>query len=230
VTAATFRTRGRTLARAGRRESARDLTRLAIELARRAAPRFVAGSIAPLEDCYEPRLVPPAHECDAEHSELAHDLADAGADLLLIETMNTIREARSAARAAKATGLPLIVSFVCGSDDRLLSGETVAAAAASLLESGVDALAINCTPTPTLARPLAELLTAVAGRVPCGAYGNIGRTDAIHGFTCTEELDPEGYATRALGWIDQGAGLVGGCCGTGPAHIARLRQALDARR
>lgn len=227
VTAATFRTKRRTLASAGRRESARDLTRLAVELARRAAPRFVAGSIAPLEDCYEPRLVPSDPECEAEHAELARDLAEAGVDLLLVETMNTIREARSAALAAKATGLPVVVSFVCGSDDRLLSGETVTAAATSLLQVGVDALAINCTPTPTLTRPLAELLTTVAGRLPCGAYGNIGHTDAIHGFTCTEELDADGYATRALGWVEQGARFVGGCCGTTPAHIARLRQALD---
>jgi len=65
--------------------------------------------------------------------------------------------------------------------------------------------------------------------VACGAYGNVGRTDAIHGFTCTEELDP-GLRAAALGWVAQGARLVGGCCGTGPAHIAALCAALAARR
>jgi S-methylmethionine-dependent homocysteine/selenocysteine methylase len=229
ATADTFRTHRRTLAKSGRPERARDLAHLAVQLARAAAPRFVAGSRAPLEDCYEPRLVPPERECDAEHAELARDLADAGVDLLLVETMNTIREARAAARAARATGLPTVVSFVCGSDGRLLSGETVAAAATALLREGVDALAINCTPTATLHQPLQELLDAVAGRLPCGAYGNVGRTDAIHGFTCTEELDPDGYALRALGWVGQGARIVGGCCGTGPAHIAALQKALRAK-
>lgn len=244
VTANTFRTRRRTLARAGRSERQSDLVRRAVELARAAAPRFVAGSLAPLEDCYSPQLVPGDAELEDEHSELARDLAAAGVDVMLVETMNTIREATIAARAARDVAATVrgrevatprgreaavIVSFVCGSDGRLLSGERVVDAVAALLPLGIDALAINCTPTTTLHAALQELVAAVAGRVVCGAYGNIGITDDIQGFTCTEDLDAKEYAAKAIGWVNQGARLVGGCCGTGPEHIAALRRALDAR-
>lgn len=229
VTANTFRTRARTFARAGRKDAARDWTKRAVELARKSGAKFVAGSLAPLEDCYAPALVPDAGALVEEHGEFAADLADAGVDLILVETMNTIREAAVATHAAVATGLPTITSFVCGSDGRLLSGERVAEAALTLLGLPVAALAINCTPTAALARPLQELLDAVASRVPCGAYGNVGRTDSIQGFTCTDDFDPESYAAVAIGWLDQGARIVGGCCGTGPAHVAALRRRIDAR-
>jgi homocysteine S-methyltransferase len=74
---------------------------------------------------------------------------------------------------------------------------------------------------------LQELLDVVRGRVPCGAYGNVGRTAAIPAFHDTREFDPEEYAAVAVGWVGQGARIVGGCCGTGPAHVAELRRRLD---
>jgi S-methylmethionine-dependent homocysteine/selenocysteine methylase len=229
VTANTFRTQARTFAKAGRRDAARDWTRRAVELARASAPRFVAGSMAPLEECYSPALVPGERACAEEHGAFAADLAAAGVDLILIETMNTIREAVAAARAATATGLPTVASVVCGSDGRLLSGERVADAAQALLAAPVVALAVNCTPAGSLARPLQELLDAVRGRVPCGAYGNVGSTAAIPAFHGTRDFDPDSYATTAVGWVVQGARIVGGCCGTGPEHVAELRRRLDAQ-
>lgn len=230
VTTNTFRTRRRTFAKVGRPEAAAPLARLAVTLARSSGARFVAGSLGPLEDCYEPARVPDDTACAAEHGELAAQLAEAGVDLLLVETMNTLREARAAVRAAQATGLPVIASFVCGGGAALLSGEPLAEAAIALLDEGVAALAVNCTPTATLDVPLRALLTAVAGRVPCGAWGNVGVTDAIQGFTCTEELAPDDYAERAHRWLDLGARIVGGCCGTGPAHIAAVARMIRARR
>ena len=233
VTTTTFRTTRRALAKSGSPDpgaEARRLTSRAVDLARSAGSPWIAGSIAPLEDCYEPALVPDDATLVREHGWLARDLADAGVDLLLVETMNTLREAVAAARAARATGLPLMVSFVCTSDatapPRLLSGEPVAAAARALLAEGVAALGINCTPVPTLHRPLAELLQAVAARVPCAAYGNVGHTDAIQGWTCTTDCPPAAYAHAAAGWIAQGARIVGGCCGTTADHVAALAALL----
>lgn len=231
LTTATFRTTRRALAKAigdGRPSgsTARELVARAVQLARRARPAFVAGSIAPLEDCYEPALVPDAATCTREHGWLVRDLADAGVDLLLIETMNTIREAVAATRAARKTGLPVIASFVCRSDGALLCGERVADAARALLAEGVDALGINCTPVPTLHLPLAELLRAVAGRVPCAAYGNIGHTDTISGWTATADCSPADYGAAAQRWVASGARIVGGCCGTTAEHVAAVRDAL----
>src|SRR5688572_379485 len=86
VTANTFRTTRRIIARAGLKPQAKLLVTKAVELARRSKARFVAGSIGPLEDCYSPQLVPNFQECEREHAEHAENLAAAGVDLLLIET------------------------------------------------------------------------------------------------------------------------------------------------
>ncbi len=234
LTADTFRTNRRTLDRAGLATEVGPLTARAIDLARAGARRgapgrevWVAGSLAPVEDCYSPELTPPDHELVAEHAELAGHLAAAGADLILVETMPTIREARIATEAALATGLPVLVGFCCRSDNRLFSGETVAEAARAIAPLGVAALMINCTPSRTIRWPLAELHVA-APTLPLGAYANIGHTDDIVGWTDTGDVSPEEYAGLGLDWLGLGARLVGGCCGTRPAHIAALRKALNS--
>jgi Homocysteine/selenocysteine methylase (S-methylmethionine-dependent) len=227
ITANTFRTHQRSLAKGGLGERAAELTRTAVAIARRAAPSaFVAGSLAPLEDCYSPELVPPPAECEREHTAMAGHLAEAGADLILIETMNTIREAEAAARAALATGLPTLVSFVCRSDGRLFSGERVTDAARALAALGVHGLLINCTPAPTIQQPFAELRAAV-GALPSGLYANIGHTDEIKGWTNTLDVTPAEYARLAAAWLAAGARLVGGCCGTTPEHIAAIKTILN---
>ena len=240
ITANTFRAHRRSLARGGPAyaQRAAELVRLAVELARAAAAQaapgrecFVAGSQAPLEDCYSPQLVPPQAECEREHAEMAQHLAAAGADLILVETMNTIREAVAATRAARATGLPVFTSFVCRGDGCLFSGESVTAAVQAVAPLGVAGLLINCTPSATIRQPFAELLAAVAvqpARVPIrGLYANIGHTNDISGWTTTEDVTPLEYARLASGWLAQGANLLGGCCGTTPAHVAALSLMLS---
>src|SRR5205085_4770348 len=191
-----------------------ELTRRAVELARAAVddgalarPAYVAGSLAPLEDCYSPELVPPQAECEREHAEMADNLAAAGVDLILVETMNTIREARAAVQAALATGLPVLASFVCRTDGRLFSGESVAKAIAAIAPLGVAGLLINCTPSTTIHEPFAELTAALAG-LPApmpvrGLYANIGHTNDIDGWTSTTDVTPMEYARLAGGWLGQ---------------------------
>jgi homocysteine S-methyltransferase len=228
ITANTFRTHARSLAKGGLGARAGELTALAVSLARRAlnGHGFVASSLAPLEDCYSPELVPPQAECEREHALMARHLAEAGADLILIETMNTIREAEAAARAALATGLPTLVSFVCRSDGRLFSGERVSDAVRALAVLGVHGLLINCTPVAAVGQPFAEL-RAAAGTLPVGLYANIGHTDDIKGWTNTLDVSPQEYAQFAAEWLAAGARLVGGCCGTTPEHIAAIKTMLN---
>ena len=233
LTANTFRTHRRSLARGGQGQRAAELTRLAVRLARQAAAQaaperecFVAGSQSPLEDCYSPHLVPSQAECEREHAEMARRLAEAGVDLILVETMNTIREAAAATRAARATGLPVLTSFVCRTDGKLFSGESVTAAVQAVAPLGVAGLLINCTPSTTIHQPFAELCAAVLAQsspVPIrGLYANIGHTNEIDGWTSTADVTPLEYARLASGWLSHGANLIGGCCGTTPAHIAAL--------
>jgi S-methylmethionine-dependent homocysteine/selenocysteine methylase len=231
ITADTFRTNVRALAKAGIAERARELTFRAVEFARRAIaaapdhgsafPR-IAGSMAPVEDCYSPDLVPSDAELIAEHTILARNLADAGVDLILIETHNTIREAVAAADAARATGKPLWVSFTLDTDDRLLSGESLADAVRGVIPFRPAALLINCIPVAQIRRVLPQLRQAAPAHVNIGAYGNVGHVDDRLGWTLTDAVSPASYAEAAHEWRRLGAAIIGGCCGTTPAHIRAL--------
>lgn len=247
ITTNTFRTHRRTLTRAGVGERTRELTQLAVTLAREAIAHsgrtaFIAGSMSPLEDCYSPALVPSAEELHAEHLEMARDLAEAGCDLLLVETMNSIREAVIAAECAAATGLSVCVSFVVGPNGRapdqptvaeedvaapmtLLSGETIASAVAALTNLKPTAIMVNCVPLVYVDRAWAELRAAWRG--PLGLYANVGHADDAIGWTLTDDVQPAAYARHARRWIEQGAAIVGGCCGTSPAHIEAIREEVS---
>ncbi len=254
ITTNTFRTHRRTLDRAGQFNTcptawrsagrARELTQLAVQVARDAISRsgrsiFIAGSMSPLEDCYAPQLVPPDDELRVEHQEMARDLAEAGCDVLLIETMNTIREAVIALAAAKSTGLPVCVSFVVGPGGRppddpdalhthedmlLLSGESIEDAVRAVSRLQPNGILINCVPFSVIDRAF-DLLRAASDR-PIGLYANIGHADAEVGWALTDDVQPEAYARRARAWIDRGAKIVGGCCGTTPKHIAAIKKII----
>lgn len=223
LTANTFRPHRRALA--GKGHAARELTRRAVATAREAVAQFgrpaqVAGSVAPLEDCYRPDLTPTDEECRTEHSERIHHLVQAGVDLLLIETMTSIREAVIAAKLATNTGRRTWVGFACDREGRILSGESVAVAAGMLLALGVKALGVNCSPAHTLAKPLGGLRAACGLDFPLIAYGNIGYADEAQGWINTDALSPDSYLQHAQTWPVQ---IVGGCCGTTPEHIRKLR-------
>lgn len=223
ITTNTFRTNRRALA--GRNFSAFELTLRAVATAKEAVAEFgrstiVAGSLSTLEDCYRPDLVPPADECIDEHCERIEHLVEGGVDVLLIETMNCIREAEIAARIAVATGLPTWVSFVCDLNGRILSGESLIYAAKILMPLGVRALGVNCMPAHTLTKPLRELRAICGEDFPLMAYGNIGHVDDEQGWVNTDSTDPNGYLQNARTWPAQ---IIGACCGSTPEHIRKLR-------
>ncbi len=231
VTANTFRTHARTLEKAGLGARAGELSALAVRLAHQAASVpgrevFVAGSLSPLEDCYRPDLVPEQAAAEREHAAQARFLAESGVDLILAETHNTIREGLAATKAAKAAGVPVVVSLVTDGSGRLLSGESLGDTAAALLPLAPDAIGINCVPAVRLAGDLAVLAAAAPG-VPLVAYGNLGLPADGPGWSFTEELSPEDYAAEAGRWIALGARIVGGCCGTTGEHTRALRALLQ---
>lgn len=236
LTANTFRTHARNLKAAGLAESAHELTALAVKIARSAAatgqqPVLVAGSHAPLEDCYSPELTPDADALRKEHQLMAASLAAAGVDLILIETMPTIREAAAAAKAAFETGIPFGISFVCDSAGLLLSGESLAEAARQVLPFAPRLLGVNCAPATTLHNSIRAIQAAVYHHdsdrpIDVIAYGNIGEADASIGWKNTAAEQPDVYAKLATDWAELGVKVIGGCCGTTPQHIDALRAAL----
>ena len=238
VTANTFRTQRRTLARGGLASAAARLTRLAVDLARRAAAdatpcsalplatacevpraRWVAGSLPPLEDCYRPDRVPADRALTAEHERQVDLLGEAGVDLILIESMNTIRESRAAARAASRTGLPFVVSFVAWDGAKLLSGEPLVRAARDALDLGAAAVGVNCLPIANL-DACRQALSSLAA--PLLVSPNLGQPEPTTGFARDESHDPARFPAALADWIEGSAAIVGGCCGTTPAHIAAL--------
>jgi homocysteine S-methyltransferase len=220
----TFRTHRRNLEKIGMGDEAARLTTLAVAIAQKAVrasgrQAFVAGSMSPLEDSYSANALPPEVYL-AEHTEMARNLAAAGVDLLLIETISTIREAEAAAQAAHATGLPYGVSFICKADGRMFSGESLADAVKAVEKHSPNFLGINCSAAPTLHIALAQLRAATA--LPISVYANPSHTEDYIHWGESEAAAPEVYAEYAQRWLDAGAHLVGGCCGTGPEHIAAI--------
>ena len=233
ITANTFRTTRRTFRRAGIPDRSEELTRLALTLSEEACAALparqalIAGSIAPLEDCYRPDLVPPEPDLYEEHAELAIRLASGGADFLLLETMNSAREARAACRAAAETGLEVVVSFICGPDGNLYGGDSLQDTVRLIEPLGPTAFSINCVSPRFLAAAIANLHSAT--RLPFGVYGNVGLPDYQMGWEFTRDMGPEEYASAAEGWVAAGAAIIGGCCGTTPDYIRFMNTRLSPR-
>lgn len=207
-TANTFRTRRRSS------PTWSDLAATAVRLAREAVPadHLVAGSLAPLEDCYRPDLSPPNPA--PEHRELARHLADLGVDLLLCETFPHVGEALVAVEEAVATGVPTWVAFTAGFRGDLMTPAEMGRGATEAVRRGAIAVLVNCTPARTTLACVERL--ADAG-VPFGAYANGGE----------DFRGPDGparYADLAETWVRAGATLVGSCCGTGPEHVRALSE------
>jgi S-methylmethionine-dependent homocysteine/selenocysteine methylase len=176
-----------------------------------------------LEWCFRPDLAPSGEQAEAEYRELMQVFAQAGCDLLLIETVNSIGESVAAARAARSVGLPYWMAFVPTETGQLFSGETLAQAWAALEPLEPDAVLVNCAPPADCAAGLRELVGC--SRVPVGIYPHIGRFDPPE-WLFTDEYPPPRYVELAAEWRAAGATIVGGCCGTTPEYIAALSQAL----
>jgi len=220
ITANTFRTNPR---KAGARW--RELTELAVRVARESGAR-VAGSMAPVEDCYRPDLRPPPDVAMREHRELAQALAAAGCDLLLVETVVAADEGLVATRAAVETGLPVWVAALAMPDGSMRGGDDLAAFFRDARTEGAQVALINCVPCDGVDTGLGA---AAASGLAFGAYAHMGDVDPEAGWPPTPVLSPQEYALRASRWISRGATILGGCCGTTPAHIAGLARLSPIR-
>ena len=229
LTAATFRVAPHSLRGAGLEPRAGELAALAVRLARegtRDAGRdaLVLASQTTVEDCYRPDLVPDDATLAREHAATAAHLAAAAPDALLLETFNTVREARAAAEAAAATGLAVLVAFACREGGVLLSGEDAREAAAAVTVPGVAAVGVNCTTARATMAALARI--ALGTSLPLVAYANNAWSASDSPWLAADPMPPLLYARCGLGWAAAGARLVGGCCGTGADHVAALASVL----
>lgn len=193
----------------------------------------IAGSIGPLIASYRPDIHP-AHDVAVPlYAEIARLLAP-HVDLIVFETVASVAHARAAMEAALPTGKPIWLSITIDDEDgsKLRSGEAVADILPVV--EGAAALLANCAAPEAMA---AAMDAFAKGPLPFGAYAN-GFTQITNEFlkdkptvdalSARRDLGPEAYATFAMGWIGQGATIVGGCCEVGPAHIAKLAETIRA--
>ncbi len=214
-------------AEADARERARRATRLAVRLARQAADErtLVAGSMAPVGDCYSPGAYPGDRVAAATYGELAGWLAHDGVDLLLLETHITLAEANIALRAATATGLPTLVSFLVDGALRLWGGAPLSAAIADAEQGGAQGVLINCVTLPVARLGVAALARMTS--LPFGVYANAGRAQPTMEGTLDELVPDNEFLVDVDQWLAVGARMIGGCCGTTPATISALAQHLS---
>ena len=147
----------------------------------------------------------------------------AGADLVAIETMNDVYELKAAVLAAKecANGLPIIATCVFGEDCKMMTGASPEAAVALLEGLGVDALGLNCSLGPAQMLPVVKRFMECAS-VPVIVKPNAGLPEERDGVT-VYNVTSEQFAEDMRAILKLGVRVIGGCCGTTPAYIAKLK-------
>lgn len=222
----TFRTTERTFKKANLKNQAKKATILACDLASQAVKEsgkqvWIAGSVAPLEDCYSPHLVPPVKGLKKEHLENAINLKSGRVGFILLETMISIDEARSACDAAQNVGLPLAVSFCCNSINQLLSGESLEDAVRTVERYHPLFISLNCMPPKTITKVIKSLRKITS--LPIGAYAQgDGKVDDKEGWVGGGPKAIDSYLQEVKRWIKSGTQVIGGCCGTNPEYIKNL--------
>jgi methionine synthase / methylenetetrahydrofolate reductase(NADPH) len=225
------------LARHGLASKVSEVNAAGVRIAREAANRlkqnrggeaWVAGSLGPLGVRLEPLGKTGLEEARAAFAEQIRALTGEGVDLLIIETMPALNEAREALLAAEETApeVPVVVMVTVDDESNCLDGSSSEQAAALLTEWGADAIGVNCSTGPS------SVLTAIeamrkATTLPLAAMPNAGIPRAVEGrnvYLCS----PEYMANFARKAVAAGAQLVGGCCGTTPNHIRAMRVAMRA--
>ena len=240
VTANTFANARHMMARAGREGDTRLAYRRAVEIAREARERLgaghvaVAGSISTMRpvlkgaDRRDPAAAVPLAEARANLREAADTLAEAGADLLLLEMIGDLDWGGAALEAAVATGLPVWVgtSVRRGEHGEIASfhpgGPSFPDLVRGLSDLGPQAMGVMHCAIPDTGPALDALRAVWDG--PVLAYPEVGWFEMPDWRFV--EIEPAAFAEAALGWIGQGTRIVGGCCGLGPMHIQALAAQL----
>lgn len=201
-----------------------------VAVARRAAgpDRYVALDIGPLGGLLEPYGDMSFDQAYGMFAEIVRAGAEAGADLVLIETMSDLLEAKAALLAAKEhSSLPVFVTMTFGEDGRTFLGVDPAAAAVTLTALGADVVGLNCSMGPRELRPaLREMLRST--HLPVMIQPNAG-LPRLSGGETVFDVGPEEFAACAGLFLEDGAAILGGCCGTTPEHIRALRGLLEER-
>ena len=199
--------------------------------ARRQAGRedaYIALDIGPTGRLLQPLGDLPFEQAVALFGEVVRIGAAAGADLVLIETMSDSYELKAAVLAAKENcDLPVLATVIFDENGKLLTGGTVDAVVALLEGLGVDALGVNCGLGPKQMVPIVKRLTEVSS-LPVIVSPNAGLPRSENGKT-VYDIRADEFASLMAEIADLGVQVLGGCCGTTPAHIRAMIEACKAK-
>jgi len=221
-----------------------EINHKGVELAKRVVAAsfkevLIAGDVGPLGVRIAPFGRVQAEEAREAFAEQIRALADAGVDLIVIETFSDLYEIREAIKAARDVGashipsghfdspLPVVASITFTRDDRTLLGDEPMKVARTLRDTGVDVIGVNCSGGPA---QLLRLLKQMKQAVPDGRFWvkpNAGWPEQVGG-RIMYPADADYFGDYALSFRETGAVIVGGCCGTTPQHIAAMKKALDS--
>jgi len=212
----------------GMADKAAEVNKQAVALAKQAIGDrnvLVAGSLGPTGQLLEPLGPLSAADCANAFAEQARALAEAGADLLVIETQFDMAEATNAIRGVRGvTTLPLVVSFSYDMGTRTMMGLEAGNVARELTELGVDVVGINCG--KSLDENFENLKAArAATTLPIWMKPNAGLPRMLGVSDSIYDVTPEMMGQAAAAWVAAGANIAGGCCGTSPAHLREIARA-----
>ncbi|MCS6908840.1 MAG: bifunctional homocysteine S-methyltransferase/methylenetetrahydrofolate reductase [Anaerolineales bacterium] len=227
------------LAQHGLEKDLKRINQQGVTIARQAAqlvPKkvYILGDVGPLGVRLAPYGRVQPEQARRAFLEQIEALLEAGVDGIILETFSDLNEIQEAIYAVKAlSSLPLIASMTFTRDDVTLLGDTPAQVARQLHALGVDVIGVNCSGGPAqvwrILRQMRQALATSADLLqPFSAMPNAGWPEQVGG-RIMYPANAEYFGEYALAFCEAGARVVGGCCGTTPAHIAAMRAALDGQ-
>lgn len=213
----------------GLEEQGRDMNIRLVQISKRAAEGadrkvYIAGDLTMTGEQLYPMGKLLFEELVEVYKEQIGYLKEAGADLLVVETMMSLQESRAALLAAKEScDLPVMITLTFNEDGRTLFGTDPATAVIVLQSLGADAVGVNCSAGPDAMVPLIAAMKQYA-TIPLIAKPNAGLPQIDENGQTVYDMDEDTFAAYMAELVDTGASIIGGCCGTTPEFIRRTRE------
>jgi homocysteine S-methyltransferase len=214
-------------------DSLEKINREGVRLAREAAAGdrvFVGASIGPLGALVKPYGTLTMTQVREIFQEQARALLEAEADLILLETFGSLLEAAEAVRAVRdlSADIPILAQMTFLADGRTAFGESAVHALSTLVRAGADAVGMNCTLGPQESHDVFTRLPPSID-VPLAVMPNAGYPTVVHGRNVFLS-SPDYLREYAEAFVEAGAAIVGGCCGTTPEHVRAMAKAVSGRK
>ena len=228
LTTNTFRTTPRTFIKAGYSQNESEIIserccNMAIEAAKHAVKKentLIAGSVAPLEDCYEPLHFPGKEIAKKEFQLIIDRIIRKGVDILLFETMGNYEEIESVLQVSNHVDIQRWLSIVLKNKNSILDGTELKKVVELANKNKIDMVLINCTPVNIILEALDIFLGYRKGK--WGVYPNAGENMPTKDGEFVSKLDDESFCKAIQDYITLGASVVGSCCGSTPNTVRKI--------